>query len=78
MEENKLPPDVIEIADDSDGSDGGEDEIEASLKQLSPDEREVSVFGRVKAEVNFTELTAGSRGRRYHQDRRPSSGCCCC
>ena len=67
-EKNKLPPDVIEIADDSDSSEGSEDEIEASLNQLFPDECEVSVLGRVKAGVNFTELTAGSRGRRYHQD----------
>lgn len=66
-EGNKLLPDVIEITDDSDGLDEGEDEVEASLKQLFPDEREVSVLGRVKAGVNLTELTTGSRGRRYHQ-----------
>ena len=67
-EGNKLLPDVIEIADDSDGLDEGKDEIEASLKQLFPDECEVSVLGWVKAGVNLTKLTAGSRSRRYHQD----------
>ena len=43
-EENKTPPDVIEIADDLDSM-GGEDddEIEASLKQLFPSECEVTV-----------------------------------
>jgi hypothetical protein len=69
MKGNKLPPNVIEIADDPDGLEEGEDEIEASLKQLFPDEHEVtqvSVLGRIKVEMNLTKLTAGSRGRRYH------------
>jgi hypothetical protein len=41
---NEALPDVIEIADDFDSSDGEDDEIEASLKQLFPGEPEVNVF----------------------------------
>jgi len=44
MEEKEGPPDAIGIADDSDSSDEGDDEIVTSLKQLFPGEHEVSVL----------------------------------
>ena len=43
-EGNEALPDVIEIADDFNSSDGEDDEIEASLKQLFPGKSEVNVF----------------------------------
>lgn len=45
----QMQPDVIEIFNDSDSD--NDDEIEASLKELFPSQREVSVFGIKKAEI---------------------------
>ena len=60
MEENEAPPgpDAIEIPDDldSDSSDKGDDEFEASLKQLFLGEHEVSSLKHEKIKMNLTRL----------------------
>ena len=60
MEENEAPPgpDAIEIPDDLDSNslDKGDDEFEASLKQLFPGEHEVSSLKHEIFEPNLTRL----------------------
>ena len=69
MEEKEGPPDAIGIADDSDSSDEGDDEIETSLKQLFPGEHEVSVLWSMKNKwilLNLTRPLAVNQTRTHH------------
>jgi len=73
-EENEAPqppPDVIEI--DSDSSDEGDDEIEASLNQLFPGEHEVSVLRSTRAEVDLTRLNQASEPEGSHTSESDDS-----
>ena len=53
-EESKMPPNIIEISDNSDLDEEDNDEIEASLKELFPGQSKVSILGLRRVEQEET------------------------